>query len=246
MESALTDAHCHLQDPRFEGRVGAALARAAAAGVERAVCCATREEDWDAVLDLGRAHPPVLPMLGLHPWFAHQAAAGWPTRLRSRLEPVRAGVGECGLDFSPGRPDREIQETAFAIQLRLAAELDRPLAVHCVRAWGRLAALLRAHPRPAAGGLVHAFSGSPETALELQRLGFYLSFAALDGRNDRSLAAVAADRLLLETDAPYGRAEPAETVAALEAAARIRQADPAALAAQVRANGRSLFGRLSP
>jgi len=229
MTAACFDSHCHLQDPRFAGRVDAVVARAQAAGVTHLVCCATREEDWDRVLELAREHACVLPMLGLHPWFV-PGAPGWLERLGERLQ--GAGIGECGLDFSPGRPGRAAQEAAFEAQLGLAIERDLPISIHCVRAWGRLTAILRGFGIPAAGGALHAFSGSAETAAELQRLGLHLSFGARPGQ---ALPA----RLLFESDAPWGAPEPAG-IAGMAGAAGPD------LAAQVQRNALSLFRRLLP
>jgi TatD DNase family protein len=244
MTAAHVDSHCHLQDPRFAGRVREVVARAQAAGVGRMVCCATREADWDRVLELAREHACVLPMLGLHPWFAAEAAPGWAARLRARVTAARAGIGECGLDFSR---DRAGQEAAFLAQLRMARELDLPLSIHCVRAWGRLAALLRATGIPAAGAMVHAFSGSREMAAELQGLGLHLSFGFARGEPP-ALAAVAGSRLLFETDAPGGPGEdrePAQVVQVAAAWARVRGAGPELLA-QVQQNAHALFRRLLP
>jgi TatD DNase family protein len=245
------DTHCHLQDPRCSARVPDVLARARAAGVVRLVCCATREADWDRVLDLARDHPAVLPMLGLHPWFLEEAAAGWEARLGARLEAARAGIGECGLDFSPGRPDRRVQEAAF--EAHLAAERDLPLSIHCVRAWAALLALLRRTGVPPAGAVVHAYSGSAETAAELQALGLHLSFAPFCLRPGArkaplALAAVAADRLLFETDMPWGPEgtfDPGQVPMLVEAAAMLRGADPEALGAQAGRNALRVFGRLA-
>jgi TatD DNase family protein len=238
------DSHCHLQDPRFQGRIPELLGRARAAGVQHLVCCGTREQDWDRVLDLARDHAGIVPMLGLHPWYV-AAAPGWLDRLRSRLNSARAGLGECGLDFAPGRPERALQEAAFTAQLALARDLDRPLAIHCVRAWGRLLALLRQIGLPRAGAMVHGFSGSREVAAELQGLGVHLSFSG-PGRPG-VLAAVAAEWLLLETDAPFGPGpshEPADLALLLPAAAAARGGAASALAAQVQSNGQRLFGSL--
>jgi TatD DNase family protein len=232
------DAHCHLQDPRLGGGAGAA-ARARAAGVAHMVCCATREEDWEAVLDLAREQAGVLPMLGLHPWYAPAAAPGWIGRLRAALGAARAGIGECGLDFC--RPGRAAQEAAFQAQLDLAIELDLPLSIHCVRAWGRLGAMLRATGLPAAGAALHAFNGSAETAAELQGLGLHLSFEAVRP----VLRAVATDRLLFESDAPSGAREPSQVALVAEGAARALGRGPE-LAAQAGGNARRLFRRLLP
>ena len=160
------------------------------------------------------------------------AAPSWLDRLRGRLSSARAGLGECGLDFAPGRPERALQEAVFAAQLAMARDLDRPLAIHCVQAWGRLLALVRQIGLPRAGAMVHGFSGSREVAAELQGLGVHLSFSG-PGRPG-VLAAVAAERLLLETDAPgQGDREPAQVAQA---------AGPEA--AQVQENARRLFRSL--
>lgn len=250
MIAGLWDSHCHLQDPRCAGRVQELLARARVAGVAGAVCCATGEGDWEAVLGLARTHPGLVPMVGLHPWFVADAAPGWVERLRERLLATGAGVGECGLDFAPDRPERALQEAAFGRQLALAVELDRPLAIHCVRAWGALLDHLRRTGLPTAGALVHAFSGSPEAAAELQDLGVHLSFGpaavrAGAGRAARALAGADPDRLLVETDAPFGAPEPAQAAAVAVAAALLRREDPDALAVRLAGNARRLFGRLT-
>ena len=247
------DTHCHLQDPRCAGRVTEVLERARAAGVERLVCCATREADWDRVLDLAAGHPAVLPMLGLHPWFLDDAAPGWEARLETRLASARAGIGECGLDFAPGRPDRQVQEAVFETHLRLARARDLPLSIHCVRAWALLLEVLKRTGIPAAGAVVHAYSGSAETAAELQALGLHLSFAPFTLRPGArrallALAAVAGDRLLFETDMPWGPEgtfDPGQVPALVETAARLRGADPEALGAQAGRNARRVFGRLA-
>jgi TatD DNase family protein len=229
MTGAYFDTHCHLQDPAFAGRIPEVVERARAAGVTHMVCCATRETDWDRVLELAREQACILPMLGLHPWFAAAAGPGWLERLRTRAQAFRIGIGECGLDFSKEHSDRSAQEAAFEAQVRLAIELHRPLSIHCVRAWGRLLELLRRTGIPAAGGALHAFSGSAEVAAQLQELGLYLA----QGPGAKVPAALPT-RLLYETDAPgQGDREPAQVAQA---------AGPEA--AQVQENARRLFRSL--
>jgi len=188
------DAHCHLPEapPSLPNLVR--------------VVCGTREADWEAVLAHAASQVQVIPMLGLHPWFVAAAAPGWEARLDALLRAHRAGVGECGLDFAREAADRPAQEQAFRLQLRLAHALHRPVAIHAVRAWGRLLDLLQEEGVPPAGALVHAFSGSPETAASLQAMGVFLSFSAEDLGSTRTkihetLRAVPSSHLLLETDA---------------------------------------------
>lgn len=257
----LTDTHCHLQDPRLAGDLDAVLGRARAAGVARFVCCGTREADWNAVLALREAHEGVIPMLGLHPWFVGEAAPGWTDRLEALLAATGAGVGECGLDFALESFDRELQVVALRCHLRLARALDRPLTLHVRRAWEALIQVVREEGLPEAGAAIHAYSGSAETARELQSLGFHLGFGCGLARPDahrarKAVRAVARDRLLLETDSPdlaprhlpgdaEGRPnEPANLRIALQAAAEARQEALESLAAAAEASALALFGNI--
>jgi len=202
----------------------------------------------------------VLPMLGLHPWHAHQAQSGWLARLAERLENPRIGLGECGLDFAIEEPPRELQEAAFRAQLRLACDLNRPVSIHCRRAWERLMAIAREEGLPVAGAVIHAFSGSAEIAQEAQALGFYLAFGcSLTNPNNhraaKALKVVTEDRLLFETDAPdmppYGSTQgtlndPINLRLAVEAASRVRGIDPEALATVAYRNSCRVFRSMLP
>lgn len=258
----LTDSHCHLQDARLAGDLEGVLARAREAGVRRFVACGTAEADWDAVLALAARHADVVPLLGLHPWYVGQATPGWVDRLEAQLQAhPEAGIGEAGLDFALEElreEDRQRQEDALRAQLRLAKALDRPLSLHCRRAWEPLATLAREEGLPARGAVVHAFSGSAETARELQALGFHLSFGCGLARPGaakaaRALRAVSLDRLLLETDAPdlpprhlpgweARPNEPAALRVALAAAAQLLGLGEEDLAARIEANAARIFG----
>lgn len=252
----LVDGHCHLQDPRLEPDLPGILERAQAAGVEAMVCCGTREDDWGAVVALAVRHQAVVPMLGLHPWYVGEAQPGWADRLRGMAERQRVGIGECGLDFAVEGVDRGGQELAFRVQIRLALELDRPLAIHCRKAWARLLLILGEEGLPAAGGLVHAYSGSLETGLTLQEMGLHLSFGGAltwpgNAKTPKALLGVAGNRLLFESDAPdmlpagaAGLNEPANLPLIAMAAAQLRGEEPAALARQTHANAMMLFGGL--
>ncbi|GLH74235.1 hypothetical protein GETHLI_27370 [Geothrix limicola] len=208
------------------------------------VVCGTREADWEAVLAQVASDPHALPMLGLHPWFAAEASPEWAARLESLLRLHRAGVGECGLDFARKEDsDRVAQEAAFRVQLQLAHRLHRPMAMHAVRAWGPLIDLLREEGVPAAGAMVHAYSGSPETARSLQAMGVFLSFSGELLNPERvkvreSLLSVDSRLLLLETDGT------ADLVQVVHAASQIRGVHADDLAAQAWENGRRCFKEL--
>ena len=202
-----TDSHNHLQDPRL-GDSGPVVAMMKQAGVTRCVVNSTCESDWSAVAELAVREPEfILPAFGIHPWHAHTASAGWQEQLRSLLERnPRASIGECGLDHWIAEPPLDIQRPIFTDQLRLARELDRPLTIHCLRAWGALLDAFAEAPPPARF-LMHSFGGSIEIARRLIPLGAFFSFSGhfLHPRKSAVLEVfrqLPADRILLETDAP--------------------------------------------
>ena len=155
-----------------------------------------------------RGKPPVvLPSFGYHPWYVAERSADWLRELEKLLDQVPAAVGEIGLDrWKPDLPYAG-QEAVFLAQLRLAAERNLPASIHCLQTWGRLHELLREHPRPARGFLLHSYGGPAEMVPALARLGAYFSFPGyfLQARKQRqreSFKQVPPNRLLLETDAP--------------------------------------------
>ncbi len=227
------DAHCHLSEAPPTPPEGLR------------VVCGTREADWNAILAHANGIPGVLPMVGLHPWFVAEASQDWAARLDALLQAHRVGVGECGLDFARATADRPSQEAAFRLQLRLAHDHQRPVAIHAVRAWGRLLDLLREEGVPPAGALVHAYSGSVETAAELQALGVFLSFSGAllrpgAGAVQAALRSVPSSHLLLETDGK------GDLDAVLKVAAALRGVAMEDLAVRTWKNGQRCFKALLP
>jgi TatD DNase family protein len=256
----LFDSHCHLQDDALFPAIGNVMERASAVGVERMACCGTSPNDWQKVLRLAEQFPQVIHMIGIHPWFI-KGRDGSPSRpddaARPAVEPYHweqdfqtlrkllrehpeAGIGETGLDSQTRFTNRAEQEASFAAHLDLARELNRPVAVHCVQAWGRLIEILRQHSAPRV--LLHAFGGAEELIPELIDLNCWFSFcgsvANPNAKRIRSAAvAVPADRLLIETDSPdftlpgcQPPNEPANLVQVVCAVAELRGISPGSLA----------------
>lgn len=203
------DAHCHLQDERYEDSVAGVVARARAHGVAKIVCCGTRPTDWERVADLADQYDEIIPAYGLHPWYVDEASSlEWMAELRERVErDPKAGVGEIGLDAVIRPRQTDEQQAAFIWQLRLARELGRPVSIHCRRAWEALDAGLKSVDVNTAGMVIHSFSGSVETVSSLRASGAYFSFSGSITnpayKRARALVqSVPRDRLLIETDAP--------------------------------------------
>jgi TatD DNase family protein len=265
----LYDAHNHLQDDRFAERQMELLADCAEVGVVRVVVNGACECDWSQVRALARAHPIVLPSFGYHPWYLHERTADWQKTLAGLLQETGGAVGEIGLDrWKPGL-SYENQEAVFLAQLRLAAEWNRPVSIHCLQAWGRLQELMRENPRPACGWVLHSFGGSMEIIPGLARLGAYFSFPGyfLHERKHRQreiFKHVPRNRLLIETDSPDqllppelnrfplagpdGKPlnHPANLVVIYQELAKFLEIEPPALAAQVEENFLRIFGVCNP
>ena len=201
------DAHNHLQDDRLAEYRMAILEAAESEGIEKMVVNGSCEEDWPAVMTLARQSPRVLPAFGCHPWYVKQRSPAWQDRLQWHLDQVPAGVGEIGLDRWIQDYDLADQERVFIWQLRLAAERNLPVSIHCLQAWGHLLQILQAEPRPARGFLLHSFGGPQEMIPALAKLGAFFSLPGYfaherKSRQRETFRHVPLDRLLIETDAP--------------------------------------------
>lgn len=257
----LFDTHCHLADRAFRADLDEALARARLAGVAGMVCVGYDLASSRAAAELAGREERVWAAVGIHPHDAARAGRGWVAELRklARRDKVVA-IGETGLDFYRDLSPRPAQKDVFRRHLELALELGLPVIVHDRDAHDETVEILReAHAGQSGGatppGVMHCFSGGPDHAQACLGLGFCLSFAGplTYPKSDkvREIAAAApADRLLVETDAPYlapqaqrgHRNEPAFVAEVAAALAAVRGVSPKEAAALTTANARRLFG----
>ncbi|KAG0620589.1 hypothetical protein M758_4G228000 [Ceratodon purpureus] len=207
---ALFDVHCHLQDSRILHKVPELIRAAREKGVQWMAVNGTSEEDWHVVKKMGEEHASVIPCYGLHPWYVNERSKDWLSKLKSMLESEpAAAVGEVGLCQSKkGREvEVDVQVEVLRQQLHLARELHRPVAVHCVRAFGPLLQLLEEMGHFPEGLILHSFMGNQEQVKQLAKYNAYFSFSGFATSLKRQKAkgvwrAVPLDRLLLETDCP--------------------------------------------
>jgi len=204
----MIDAHNHLQDPRFQGREEELIETMKSAGITACVVNGTCEDDWPRVASLARTFPGfVIPSFGLHPWQVEKRSTSWLSRLRDLLDEFPAApIGECGLDRWMANPDLKQQHEVFREHLALASELDRPVTIHCLKAWGPLLEeLLNCSSPP--NFLLHSYGGSVDFARQLVPLGAWFSFSGyfLHPRKSKTrdvFSALPPERILVETDAP--------------------------------------------
>jgi len=274
----LIDSHAHL-DFYTEDR-DEVLRRAYDAGVHTVLAIGIGEGPGTMHQALEIANSPVragLPQVfasaGIHPQEAAHAGAEALEKLAALARQERCiAVGEIGLDYYHfDNPDIATQQEAFVAQMRLAAELRKPILIHCrtselatpqakekygeADAWEDLLALIDEHWTPhGVGGIMHCFSGTVEQAERSLAAGFYLSFAGnltypkAQGIRDAAVAAPG-DRILVETDAPFlapiplrgQRNEPAFVAHTAAALAELRGISTEELAALTTANFKNLF-----
>ncbi|MCK0745077.1 TatD family hydrolase [Chromohalobacter nigrandesensis] len=253
MSATLIDAHCHLDFDVFDEDRNAVLARAAKAGVGHCIVPGTTRARWPRVADLGQ-RPEISVCYGLHPYFLQAHAAGDTDALEAQLDahPDTVAVGECGIDARLGDLDRQWQ--LFDAQLRIAKRRHLPVVIHCVQANDQVVKRLRQLALPA-GGLIHAFSGSPEQARGFLALGFVLGLGGgatytRAQRLHRAIHSLPDDGYVLETDSPdmplcgaQGvRNEPSEVHAVCKTVAELRGQSYDMVATQSTATARRLFG----
>lgn len=207
MSERLFDAHNHLQDERLGPDKRALIEASRKEGVAAMVVNGCCEADWPAVLELAQTYPEVIPSFGYHPWYVRERTAEWKENIEGFLGKTPSAVGEIGLDRWVKNADPVAQEDAFTWQLRIAAERDLPVSIHCLQAWGRLSELLNNNPRPSCGFVLHSFGGPVEMIAGLAKLGAYFSLPGYyaherKARQRETFKQVPLDRLLIETDAP--------------------------------------------
>lgn len=203
----LFDSHIHLQDEKLSADLPAHITRANQMGVKNFCCNSTCQSDWQAVSDLAKKYSSIIPGFGIHPWFVETASQNSLAELRELLSAGGAFVGEIGLDRWVKTRDEKLQQEIFLAQLQLAAELDLPVSIHCLKAWDWMMTLLKNEKKLPSRIHFHAFNPPDHFLQKLIDAGFYFSFSGhvlYENRKAQQarLAKIPLTQLLLETDAP--------------------------------------------
>jgi TatD DNase family protein len=205
------DTHAHISDKRFDEDREALLRSLPNAGVELFCDVACDLRDVSATLAILDSCEFAVGAFGMHPHTAQYMDNAMAYGLRRLLSHEKAvALGEIGLDYYYDLSPREVQKEVFDMQLSIAAELDKPVVLHVRDAMGDSLDILRAHKNELArtGGIMHCFSGSPESAKECLDLNLMIGFGgSLTFKNNRrgveTAAMVPLDRFVFETDCPY-------------------------------------------
>jgi TatD DNase family protein len=255
----LVDSHCHLDFPDFASELEAVVERARAAGVGRIVTISTRLRRHAQVLAIAEAFPQVFCSVGTHPHHAHEEIDIGADELIERAQhPKVVAIGEAGLDYHYDSGPREAQVRGMRQHIEAARKTGLPLVIHSREADADMTRILQEESGQGAfPAVLHCFTGGRDLAFAAIELGHYISFTGiLTFKNSGALrdiaAALPAERVLVETDAPYlaplpyrgKRNEPAFVVETAKVLAACRGVSVDEMAQQTTENFFRLFGKV--
>ena len=210
----MIDTHCHLTFPQYEGRVEAVLRDARAVGVAGAITVCTTTSNAAECLALARRFPSVWSSAGVHPLYSHEPT-NWDEMLTAARDERCVAFGELGLDMHYPDPPQEMQHRVLGEQLRVieGSGLSRPVIVHCRDAFDALLPTLRESRLSPHRFIFHCFTGNARDARRVLDFGAWISYTGVvTFKNAREIQEAAkitpADRIMVETDAPFLTPEP--------------------------------------
>lgn len=254
----LFDSHCHLDDRSFQKDLPGVLQRATDARVRRMLIAGIDRRSSERAADLANRHAALFASVGVHPHDAQSCSETTLKTLRKlAADPKVVAWGETGLDFNRMYAPRPDQERWLIRQLEIADDLALPLIFHERDSRGRLLEILGDHPARRRRAVVHCFSGTARELEHYLKMGFYIGITGIVTMGQRGaslrgmIPSIPAERLLIETDAPYltpapqrnkvRRNEPAFVAEVLARVAEVRETEPVALAEQIWNNTCTLF-----
>jgi TatD DNase family protein len=255
----LIDSHCHLDFPDFASELDDVVNRAREADIGRLVTISTRVKKHDQVRAVAERFDDVFCSVGTHPHNAHEETdIGTDELLERAAHPKVVAIGEAGLDYHYDNSPRDAQERGFLAHVAAARESGLPLVIHSREADDDMARILEEESgKGAFPAVLHCFTGGRDLAMRAIALGHYVSFTGIltfkATQNLRDIAAeLPADRILVETDAPYlapgkfrgKRCEPAYIVETAKVLAGARGVSLDEIARQTTENFFRLFSKV--
>jgi len=202
----IIDSHCHIDFEIFDNDRQQVLERATTANVTRIIVPGVMQSSWSRIKSCCEENSGLYPCYGLHPYFIDKHQIQDLNDLKNYIKknnPV--AVGECGLDFFVKELDVDSQMFYFEQQLNIAQEFDLPVVIHARKSTQAVIEAIK--KRSGLRGMVHSYSGSYEQAIQLIKLGFYLSFGGSitytgSSRLRKLVKQLPLEAMLVETDAP--------------------------------------------
>jgi TatD DNase family protein len=210
----LIDTHCHLTFDDLADDIDAVITRSRQAGVTTWITVGTDPEENRKAIEFAERFDNLYAAIGIHP---HDAKTVTPDTLADLKALARhdkvVAIGETGLDYHYNLSLHKDQRRVFTEHLRIAADLDLPVVIHCRKAFEETVGVLNEYRSTVNKVVFHCFSGSAEQAKVVLGKGFHISFTGVvtfkNAEKKRAAAGIVpVDRLMLETDCPYMSPEP--------------------------------------
>lgn len=208
----LYDTHAHLDDSMFDNDRAEVIEKIKNSNVGLVNNIAADMESSRAAIRLAEEYDFIYATVGVHPSDVNSMTQDQIADLKKLAQHKKVvAIGEIGLDYHYDDYDVVLQQKWFRAQLDLAQELDMPVVIHDRDSKSDCLQILK--EKNISNGVIHCFSGSAETAKELIKMGFHISFTGvITFKNARraieALKVVPMDRLFIETDCPYMAPEP--------------------------------------
>lgn len=205
----LIDTHCHLNDENLIGEIDTIIARANEADVDIMICIGYDMPSSRKAVEIAEQYSNVYAAIGIHP----DDCIHYSDKIESELESLAqskkvVAIGEIGLDYYHNMENKILQQNVFRRQIRLAHKMELPISIHSRDASEDTFNIVKEENGAKFGGIMHCYAGHLPMALELIKIGFYISFCGpLTFKNNKKTQEVAKgiplDRVLVETDCPY-------------------------------------------
>ncbi|MEK4197821.1 TatD family hydrolase [Cytobacillus sp. FSL K6-0265] len=251
----LFDTHVHLNAEQYDEDLEEVIMRAREAGVEKMVVVGFDRPTIERAMELIEQYDFLYASIGWHPVDAIDMTEEdliWIEELSKH--PKVVAIGEMGLDYHWDKSPKDVQKDVFRQQIQLAKKVKLPIIIHNREATADIVEILKEENAAEVGGIMHCFSGSPETAKECIDMNFYISLGGpVTFKNARKPKEVAAEipleKLLIETDCPYlaphpfrgKRNEPSYVKLVCEQIAEIKNIPVEEVAAITTENAKKLF-----
>ena len=210
----LIDTHCHLTFDDLAGDIDAVINRSIAAGVTQWITVGTDPLENQKAIELAERIENMYAAIAIHPHDAKIVTADTIQELKRLAQHEKVvAIGETGLDYHYDHSLHEDQRRVFSEHLKVAAELNLPVIIHCRDAFDETMEILQQHSQELKGAVFHCFSGEASQAKVVLDNGFYISFTGVvtfkNAEKTRQAAKIVPfDKLMLETDCPYMSPEP--------------------------------------
>ncbi|WP_066301989.1 TatD family hydrolase [Bacillus sp. FJAT-29937] len=250
------DTHAHLNAEQYNDDLREVIDRALEEGVFRMVVVGFDRPTIEKAMELTEQYEFIYASIGWHPVDAIDMTdedLQWIEELSSH--PKVVALGEMGLDYHWDKSPKEIQKEVFRKQIQLAKKVKLPIVIHNRDATADIVAILKEEGASEVGGIMHCFSGSPETAKECVEMNFYISLGGpvtfKNAKKPKEVAEVIPmDKLLIETDCPYlaphpyrgKRNEPSYVKLVAEQIAEIKKIPVEEVARITTENAKRIFG----